>query len=64
MWIKLKIRFPQHIIINLTPREATAILDAITDERLLQAHTFREQCYILTTLLHDIDSEDIDKIII
>ena len=30
----------------------------------MEALTFREQYYILTSLLHDIDSEDEDKIII
>ena len=58
------IRYPSHISSLLTGKQADAILDAITDIRLLEAATFREQCFILTTLLHDVDSPNEENSII
>lgn len=44
--------------VKLTAEQRTLIEDALTDERLISCKTYREQCYIFCSLLHDTDYPD------
>ena len=52
----LKLDINKELIQQLTPNELIAALDAITDVRVRQTQTFREQCFLLCTIMHDFES--------
>lgn len=58
-----KLHYSESLAKILTPKESRALLDVLTDIRLLEAVTFREQCFLLTTILHDTETEE-DKTIV